>query len=344
MRGCGCCHSVKTTPVLLFHGLLLTSDSWLDAGPESGLPYLLSRSCYDVWLGNQRGSYRGRRHINLNSDMDMAFWNFYADEIGRYDIPATVDYILKATRTDLLNYIGYSQGGTAFLIMCSEKPEYKHKIGFSLLLAPASRAKYIRSEVFKILCTGVKELETHLYKSGIYEIMTKDGFGRVVASLCKDTYAAETICGDALGLLDGYPIKSMSARTLRVMFNNFPSGTSVRNLVWYGQLVTNGTFRKFNYGDEENVRRYGTILPPTYNVSAVTVPTIVMYGKSDSLVDSRDIKWLVDRLPNLIECVEVNDPRWNHLDFAYSRHIRRTIFSTIDQFLRYYDRGQGTEN
>lgn len=319
--------------MLLLHGLLLSSDSWLDAGPESGLPYLLSRSCYDVWLGNPRGSYHGRRHIHLNPDEDHNFWDFYADEIGRYDLPATIDYILKATAAEALNFVGYSQGGTAYLILCSERPEYTQKINLSVLLAPASKAKYMNTEIFKTLTVGVKNFEKYLYKWGVYEILTKDGLGRVAASICRDRYSAETVCGGALGILDAFHSGSISLETLNVMFDHFPAGTSVRNIAWYGQLVTSDTFGRFDYGDEKNLRLYGATLPYAYNLTAVTVPTVVMYGKKDSFVTVKDVKWLVNRLPALIESVKVEDPNWNHLDFAFSKHIKRTIFSTIDKYL-----------
>ncbi|CAH4023649.1 unnamed protein product [Pieris brassicae] len=54
VRGRNCKGKIKSPPVILMHGLLQSSDAWLDAGPSAGLAYLLADACYDLWVGNQR--------------------------------------------------------------------------------------------------------------------------------------------------------------------------------------------------------------------------------------------------------------------------------------------------
>lgn len=39
------------------------------------------------------------------------FWDFSWHEIGFYDIPAMINYVLETTKTDKLDYIGHSQVG-----------------------------------------------------------------------------------------------------------------------------------------------------------------------------------------------------------------------------------------
>lgn len=51
---------------------------------------------YDVWLGNSRGNTLSRRHTTLQLT-DAAYWMFSYDEMARYDLPATVSYILQTT-------------------------------------------------------------------------------------------------------------------------------------------------------------------------------------------------------------------------------------------------------
>lgn len=74
------------------------------------------------------------------------------DEIGMYDLPATIDYILQKSGTKKIYYVGHSQGGTSFLVMLSEKPEYNEKIVVASLLAPAAYFEEIKnSTLLKIV-------------------------------------------------------------------------------------------------------------------------------------------------------------------------------------------------
>ncbi|XP_059058794.1 lipase 3-like [Achroia grisella] len=95
--------------VFVMHGLFSNSDDFITIGPDSGLAYLLADAGYDVWLGNARGNKHSRSHISLSPSC-AEFWDFSWDEIGRYDLPAMIDYILNATKQDQLIYIGHSQG------------------------------------------------------------------------------------------------------------------------------------------------------------------------------------------------------------------------------------------
>lgn len=66
-------------------------------------------SLFQVWIGNARGNTYSRHHISMQPE-DAAFWNFSWHEIGIYDIPATIDYILEQTNQTKLSYVGHSQG------------------------------------------------------------------------------------------------------------------------------------------------------------------------------------------------------------------------------------------
>uniref|UniRef100_A0A8D9AJ73 Lipase 1 n=1 Tax=Cacopsylla melanoneura TaxID=428564 RepID=A0A8D9AJ73_9HEMI len=83
-------------PVLLLHGLTLTSDSWLLGGPTHDIPYHLWRRGYDVWLWNARGNGYSTEHVNLTYT-EKNFWKFSSHELGLYDTPAIIDYILNLT-------------------------------------------------------------------------------------------------------------------------------------------------------------------------------------------------------------------------------------------------------
>ncbi|XP_077301626.1 lipase 1-like [Arctopsyche grandis] len=80
---------LERTPVFLMHGLYSSAGVWLILGPGISLGYLLVDECFDVWLGNSRGSYYS---VNPMDVKDKDFWKFSYHEIGYYDVPAMIDF------------------------------------------------------------------------------------------------------------------------------------------------------------------------------------------------------------------------------------------------------------
>ena len=65
------------TPVLLQHGLLDASSTWVINFPNQSLGFFLADAGYDVWLGNMRGNTYGLRHRNKSiTPKTAAFWDF----------------------------------------------------------------------------------------------------------------------------------------------------------------------------------------------------------------------------------------------------------------------------
>lgn len=127
-------------PVFLMHGILATAADFLVTGPKIALAYLLADDGYDVWMGNARGNKYSTSHRNFSST-SKEFWSFSWHEIGFYDLPAMIDFMLNKTTATKAFYIGHSQGTTAFLVMLSTKPEYNDKIIQAHLMAPSAFRK-----------------------------------------------------------------------------------------------------------------------------------------------------------------------------------------------------------
>lgn len=90
-----------------------------------------------MWLPNSRGSRNARNHVTKNPDDPASgFWNFTWHEMGIFDHPPVIDFILSKTKFDQLNYIGHHQGSTSLFVLLSSKPEYNSKINIASLMSP----------------------------------------------------------------------------------------------------------------------------------------------------------------------------------------------------------------
>lgn len=79
--------------------------------------------------------------------------------MGRYDIPAVIDFILEKTERSKLIYIGYSMGCAMFFVCMSTRPDYNEKIEIMMALAPAVSLGNLRSPVIRAIAPFVKQVE-----------------------------------------------------------------------------------------------------------------------------------------------------------------------------------------
>lgn len=80
-------------------------------------------------------------------------------EIGAYDLPAMIDYVLKVTGEQQVFYIGHSQGTTSFFVMGSVRPEYNDKIKLAIALAPIGYMSNMTNPFFQVLSLFHNSLE-----------------------------------------------------------------------------------------------------------------------------------------------------------------------------------------
>jgi len=60
---------IEPQPVVFFqHGICDTADVWVTSHGDEAPAFVFANEGYDVWLGNQRGSANGRKHVSLDPD------------------------------------------------------------------------------------------------------------------------------------------------------------------------------------------------------------------------------------------------------------------------------------
>lgn len=320
--------------ILLHHGLLGSSADWIISGPEKGLAYILSEAGYDIWLANVRGNTYSRAHISRNTNT-QAFWNFTFHEVGQYDLPAIINYIMDYKGRDVkINYVGYSMGTTALFALLSTKTEYNHILRAGFALAPVAHMTDLESPI-QLLATFSNSIESVLKLLGAHELLPHNGVQRWLAKhSCKINSLEEALCENSMFILCGFNEKQLNRTLFPLIMGHTPSGASTKTVVHYGQEIrTDGKFKRFDYGVEGNMREYGRPTPPEYPLSNITLPIALLSAESDWLSPDADVKTLHADLANPIEHYVVPDKEFNHLDFMWAKDAPKLVYKKLLQLL-----------
>jgi len=283
-------------PVVLGqHGILCSSWHWLINEPSLSPGIQLYEQGYDVWLTNSRGSTYSRNHTTLEPAYNQEYWNFSWTDMGRFDVPANIQFVLEHTgRTDL-TFAGWSQGTTQFFVAMTDdrlKAYLEKTVNLFVAIAPVTWLKHSKSKLLNALVTfhlaDVIELA--------YPFAFLDGKNLPVFAqfLCKVTLGL--ICKVTVDLVVGRSDLDVS-KAITNFTAHFPAGVSVKAMNHYAQLIDSGNFRDYDYGHWGNLREYGQDTPPVFDMQKATIPTALFVGSKDDLGDVKDNIILESHLP-----------------------------------------------
>ncbi|EGC34482.1 hypothetical protein DICPUDRAFT_7687, partial [Dictyostelium purpureum] len=316
----------KRQPILLQHGLLDSSITWIINEPNESLPYILSDQGYDVWMGNNRGNLYSINHTTL-STKSREFWEFSFDEFGLIDLPTMVDYILNETGFSQIGYVGHSEGTMQAWVAYQEIKDFASKVPIFMALGPVGNVTYIENkglsalakykvdDIFRIF--GFKQF---LPSPSILKGLFMD-FCKNCPVCCEDV--VEWICGPHKG--------AFNQSRMSFVGGHEPGGTSLRNLVHFTQLVNEKQFQKYDYGLIGNLLHYGQRHPPIYSFSNMPtqIKIALFSGTLDELADPLDVKQLVGELPpqTILDWTIIDN--YAHLDYVWALDANILIYPKI---------------
>lgn len=120
---------------------------------------------------------------------------------------------------------------------------------------------------------------------------------------------------------------------LPTILKNTPAGSSLRQITHYGQLIKSNQFAKYDYGAIKNLRRYGSIYPPSYDLKNVRAPVNLVYSVNDLLTAVVDVQTLNDQLPNVVSLYEVEDRLFTHFDFVWGLHAKEQVYDHVIEIM-----------
>jgi pimeloyl-ACP methyl ester carboxylesterase len=280
-------------PLLMHHGLLDCSDTWVVNDPDLAPAFIMAKAGYDVWLGNSRGNKYAMAHTTL-SPSDKAFWQFSWMQFSEYDIPADIDYILATTGFPKLTYMGHSQGTLIMFALLSEQPEWADKLTTFVAVGPVGTVRNLTAQI--IIETANSPLLEALNDAGIYDFLPNPDTPTLFYLFCK---TMAWICEGVTQWLADMEVKGVdNTARFPVILAHEPGGTSVMNMMHWQQMVQYPAYymQKFDYGTSGNMQAYGQPTPPRYDLSQIRAPIAAYFGTYDELADPIDGAWLISQL------------------------------------------------
>ncbi|CAH1179216.1 unnamed protein product [Phaedon cochleariae] len=327
-------------PVLMQHGLFGCGENFIWLNQSIG--YMLADHGYDVWVMNVRGSWHSVKHKTLDPDKDDAYWRFTWHEMGIYDIPATIDYILKNTGAQNISFIGHSQGTTTIFVMGAVRPEYNEKINGLVAMGPMSVILNPEEIFIRLVAPHYK-----LFKA-IGKVLDIQKFPPFLSNrqmhamnrfLCGLKFSPRWLCTFLVSILVGPNDDQFDPRIFPITAPLTPSSSSFHQLIHYGQNMMDKKFTTFDWGNaKENLRRYGSEKPVEYNVTNISFKVALYVAPNDVFVSNQTVQFLEDTLPNISEVYRVPYETWTHVDFLWGRdlniYVHHNLLRTLNGFIR----------
>ena len=323
-------------PVLIMHGLLDNSKSWLIKKVDQNLPVFLVNNGYDVWIGNNRGNDLSLEHIDREhhdwKQFYGKFWDFSWDQFALHDLPTMIQYIQDATGYHKIDYIGHSQGTTQFFALSTVRTNWVNdNINSFVGLGPAVTVRNATGFLPNLLID--LDLPGVLASLKLKNFMVLPDLGWLFQFFCR--LAPNLIYKIVPPIVGRTKVNHFDMSRMGVMGKNEPGGTSAQNMEHWMQLIKYGKFQMFDYGEIQNLRVYGNKRPNPYpisNLKDLIFPIYLFGGSADILVTSESIQILLGELPKGTKYTLVDD--YSHLDYIWADNAVKMIY---DHIVDWYD-------
>ena len=243
-----------------------------------------------MWFGNNRGTTNSYLHVNLTVE-DTEYWDYSYNEMGKYDLPANVDYVLKKTGVSKITYMGHSQGTTQFWVANTMYPDLGQKIERMVAFAPVM---YLAHQNGPLVLLALETGIDHILLNAFDELLwLKDGYSRfdtfvydyaptILTFIPRTTWAfVEAIVG-----IDGQ--SHMSNKRMPMMARNDVGGSSTTNLKLWAKNI-----REKGFGDL-NGKPYAV---ETLKERLANTDILLLAGTHDAFSQPKDVDSLQAVLP-----------------------------------------------
>ncbi|GLC61307.1 hypothetical protein PLESTB_001741800 [Pleodorina starrii] len=296
----------RRPPVLLIHGITLSSTCWVLNSPSESLAFILADKGFDVWMMNTRGNTFSRDHV-LYRDKQSAFWRFSMDEMAQYDLPDNLNYIKR------VGIIGHSQGCTIPLMMLADFPDTANSVAVLVSLAPSVYVQYMQAPLLIAIALQTnRSVVINKLHPQEYLFFSLPVQHTILNGACQTTVSS------AFG-----PSLHITRNQYRRYWKVWPSSVSLWNVLHWTQIYSEARPKliRFNYG-------------PEYILENVRAPVVILAGDIDILAAKRDVAEQARRLRDggsLRRVVHI--PDYGHMDFIWDTRAAEKAYPFVVEAL-----------
>ncbi|XP_028967829.1 lipase 3-like [Galendromus occidentalis] len=327
-------------PVLLQHGVMSSSFDFVANLRSQSLGFILYDEGYDVWMLNSRGN----KYSSESGRTKKHFYEFTWDELAAYDMPDSIDYVLATTGHRKLHVVGHSRGTTIMIAMLASKPEYNQKIRLAVLLSPVvfltGVSAFVQNLITVFSNPAVRyAIDVWTENRPLFTNSRADlAYFTSNPSLCSARLCP--FANDLSGILLSNNGNHNQSR-LAVYSTHFPAGTSFNDLKHYMQMYHSKRFAYFDYGSTaRNLHAYGSVRPPSYDLSKVTAKMLIFYSKDDAFISVEDGARVSQLFKNNIyknTAILLPCSGFVHMDFLWSVNAKKQLYNMVIKRMHEYD-------
>lgn len=213
------------------------------------------------------------------------FWQFSFHEIGIFDYPATIDYMIAITGKPSVYFIGHNQATTAMLALLSTRPDYSMKLLHVHFLAPIAWMDFIHP----LTAFSAERNLRNSYITRTFNFFSIQELSQIfIKSYCNEGDPGSLLfCMNAWFMLFGRNRNGteMDPMLLYEIAKHVSPTASTRQWNHYLQIHKSSMFQTYDGGQDS----YYNGGPIPYNLDLVKSP-IYLYQAAEDLVVSKQVR------------------------------------------------------
>eukprot|EP00343_Euplotes_focardii_P007809 CAMPEP_0205819450 /NCGR_PEP_ID=MMETSP0206-20130828/1836_1 /ASSEMBLY_ACC=CAM_ASM_000279 /TAXON_ID=36767 /ORGANISM="Euplotes focardii, Strain TN1" /LENGTH=280 /DNA_ID=CAMNT_0053113065 /DNA_START=333 /DNA_END=1175 /DNA_ORIENTATION=- len=221
-------------------------------------------------------------HERYDWRIDFDYWNYTLYEYN-YDWEAAIRYMVDTTDYSQVAMAAVSHRAANSLMGMSTSPDFYHEnISVMILLSPQFRYDFSESLSLRMMANGTGPVEFDEASGAVWYWPPKNTIISILSYITQDYLCEQypVICMEMYNAHTNRDIITDDIESYQTLTGHMAETTTTRELAHVQQMVRTGV-RYFDYGEEENLERYGASEPPAVPFENINTPCALFSSKDD---------------------------------------------------------------